>query len=140
MNFELLQKALENGKNDNLHDLSIETIHKKKNDILQKLRLNGKILSKYNKDLKNYQYIDNVDGFKLGAKVRWIDILDLENISLRSGGFLCSVENSDNDVICKIRLFNNRIITIKMSQCLLFQLFNQEEIVILKALKLLSKK
>ena len=140
MDFELLQKALENGKNSNLQDLSIDIIHKKKNDILQKLRLNGKTLSKYNKELKNYQYIDSVDSFKLGAKVRWIDILDLDNISLKAGGFLCSVESTDNDVICKIRLFNNRVITIRMSQCLLFQLFNQEEIVILKAFKLLTKK
>ena len=142
MDIELLEKAIENGKNSNLCDIDIDNINKKKNDILQQLRLNGKIVSNYNKQLKNYQYIDDANMFKLGAKIRWIDILDLNNISLRSGGFLCSVNNDiiDNDILCKVRLFNHKIITIKMSQCLIFQLFNNQELVILKAFKLLSKK
>lgn len=140
MDFELLQKALENGKNDNLKELSLEIINKKKNDILQKLPLDGKTVSKYNKELKNYQYIDDVNILKLGAKIRWIDILDINNISLRVGGFLCSIDSSVDDINCKVRLFNNKIITVKVNQNLIFQKLNDEEIIILKAFKILSKK
>lgn len=140
MDFELLQKALENGKNDNLKELSLEIINKKKNDILQKLPLDGKTVSKYNKELKNYQYIDDVNILKLGAKIRWIDILDINNISLKVGGFLCSIDSSSDDIICRVRLFNNKIITVKANQILMFQQLNKEEIIILKAFKILSKK
>tara|TARA_B100001758_G_C18404690_1_gene611251 strand:+ start:149 stop:571 length:423 start_codon:yes stop_codon:yes gene_type:complete len=140
MDFELLQKALENGKNSNLSELSIEVINKKKNDILQKLALDGKKVSKYNKELKNYQYIDDINALKLGAKIRWIDILDIDNISLRVGGFLCSIDTVENYIICKVRLFNNKIISIKANQNLIFQQLNDEEIIILKAFKILSKK
>lgn len=141
MDFELLQKALENGKNDNLKELSLEIINKKKNDILQKLPLDGKTVSKYNKELKNYQYIDDVNILKLGAKIRWIDILDINNVSLKVGGFLCSIDSSSSDdIICRVRLFNNKIITVKANQILMFQQLNKEEIIILKAFKILSKK
>jgi len=140
MDFELLQKALENGKNDNLKELSLEIINKKKNDILQKLPLDGKTVSKYNKELKNYQYIDDVNILKLGAKIRWIDILDINNISLKVGGFLCSIDSSSDDIICRVKLFNNKIITVKANQILMFQQLNKEEIIILKAFKILSKK
>lgn len=140
MDFELLQKALENGKNDNLKELSLEIINKKKNDILQKLPLDGKTVSKYNKELKNYQYIDDVNILKLGAKIRWINILDINNISLKVGGFLCSIDSSSDDIICRVRLFNNKIITVKANQILMFQQLNKEEIIILKAFKILSKK
>lgn len=140
MDFELLQKALENGKNDNLKELSLEVINKKKNDILQKLQLDGKTVSKYNKELKNYQYIDDLNILKLGAKIRWIDILDINNISLRVGGFLCSIDSGVDDINCKVRLFNNKIITVKANQNLIFQKLNNEEIIILKAFKILSKK
>ena len=140
MDFELLQKALENGKNSNLSELSLEVINKKKNDIIQKLALDGKKVSKYNKELKNYQYIDDINALKLGAKIRWIDILDIDNISLRVGGFLCSIDTVENYIICKVRLFNNKIISIKANQNLIFQQLNDEEIIILKAFKILSKK
>ena len=140
MDFELLQKALENGKNSNLSELSLEVINKNKNDILQKLQLDGKTVSKYNKDLKKYQYIDDINILKLGAKIRWIDILDIDNISLRVGGFLCSIDTAENYIICKVRLFNNKIISIKANQNLIFQQLNDEEIIILKAFKILSKK
>lgn len=140
MDFKLLQKALENGKNDNLKELSLEIINKKKNDILQKLPLDGKTVSKYNKELKNYQYIDDVNILKLGAKIRWIDILDINNISLKVGGFLCSIDSSSDDIICRVKLFNNKIITVKANQILMFQQLNKEEIIILKAFKILSKK
>lgn len=140
MDFELLQKALENGKNSNLSELSLEVINKKKNDILQKLKLDGKTVSKYNKELKNYQYIDDINALKLGAKIRWIDILDIDNILLRVGGFLCSIDSGVGDINCKVRLFNNKIITVKANQNLIFQKLNDEEIIILKAFKILSKK
>lgn len=140
MDFELLQKALENGKNSNLSELSLEVINKKKNDIIQKLALDGKKVSKYNKELKKYQYIDDINALKLGAKIRWIDILDIDNISLRVGGFLCSIDTAENYIICKVRLFNNKIISIKANQNLIFQQLNDEEIIILKAFKILSKK
>jgi hypothetical protein len=140
MDFELLQKALENGKNDNLKELSLEVINKKNNDILQKLQLDGKTVSKYNKELKNYQYIDDLNILKLGAKIRWIEILDINNISLRVGGFLCSIDSGVEDINCKVRLFNNKIITVKANQNLIFQKLNNEEIIILKAFKILSKK
>jgi len=115
-------------------------INKNKNDILQKLQLDGKTVSKYNKDLKKYQYIDDINILKLGAKIRWIDILDIDNISLRVGGFLCSIDTAENYIICKVRLFNNKIISIKANQNLIFQQLNDEEIIILKAFKILSKK
>lgn len=55
-------------------NLSKEIITQSKNDILQRLPLNREELKTFHKKLKGYRYIDNLDDFKIGNYVRWINL------------------------------------------------------------------
>lgn len=140
MDLTLLERALDNPNNATLANLDIELVKSNKNNILQQLNLDREKLKKYNKMLKGYLYIDNVSVLKIGSMVRWIDILDLDNIKLRQGGLLCDIINSNENILFRVKLFNNRIITINYTNCLIFQLFTHQEKIILKAFELVKKK
>lgn len=139
MDLDLLEIAIENPKNANLANLDIDSIKSDKNNILQQLKLDREKLKKFNKQLKGYLYVDDINKFKIGSMIRWIDILDLQDINLRRGGLLCDIKSSNDNILCYVKLFNGRIITINYINCLIFQKFNQQELLILKAFQLVNK-
>ena len=64
---EKLNKALENDDNLSLLNLTRDKIAKDKNDILQQLQFNGETLKGFNKKLKQYRYIDELNDIKFGS-------------------------------------------------------------------------
>ena len=139
MNIELLEQALENEDNYNIAKTTSQEIKNKKNDILQKLQLNKDNIKLYHKKLRDYIYVETIKDLKYGATIRWINLKQFENIKITNGGILCDIKANNNGISLVIKLYNNHFINVIFNENLIFQLLNQEEKLILKALTLLSK-
>ena len=131
-------------------NLSKEIITKEKNDILQRLPLERETLKTFHKKLKNYRYINNLNDFKVGNYVRWINLENLlerekngetennENtvIKLTNGGFICDiVENSNGKNILLCRNNFNKLFEISLNKCIVFQKLNNHENIIMSILQ-----
>lgn len=131
-------------------NLSKEIITKEKNDILQRLPLERETLKTFHKKLKNYRYINNLNDFKVGNYVRWINLENLlereknedsetnENtvIKLTNGGFICDiVENSNGkpNLLCRNNF--NKLFEISLNKCIVFQKLNNHENIIMSILQ-----
>tara|TARA_B100001758_G_C18407058_1_gene612835 strand:- start:360 stop:788 length:429 start_codon:yes stop_codon:yes gene_type:complete len=141
MNYELLKSALENPNNLNFVDYSFDNIHKSKNDILQKLNYDSNTLKFINKKLKKFIYIENYNDITPGSYIKWINISNSNDLSLKNGGYFCNFKNTEEpeNTIAVIKLFNNTYISIYLNHNLIFKKITQQEDIILKALKLLNK-
>lgn len=143
-------------------NLSKEIITQNKNDILQKLPLDREELKTFHKKLKGYRYIDNLDDFKIGNYVRWINLGKLlereknekdekdekdekgenninditHSLKLTNGGFICEiVESSDGKPNLLCRNSYNRMFEISLNKCIVFQKLNNHENIIMSILQ-----
>tara|TARA_Y100000768_G_C23979931_1_gene685136 strand:+ start:1595 stop:2014 length:420 start_codon:yes stop_codon:yes gene_type:complete len=139
MDIELLEKALNNNENLSIINTNIQEIKTHKNDILQKLNLKRNDLKNYNKKLLDYKYVDNIKNLHYGSNIRWINLKNLNNISLNMVAILCDIKILENGIALTLKTFNNRFITLYLNENLIFQKLNSEEKIILKALSCLNK-
>lgn len=139
MDLSLLEKALEDNSNYNLIETSIQEIKDKKNNILQQLGLNRDILKDYHKKLKEYMYIDSIEGLKEGHVLRYINLNNIDNIKLSSSVILCTINMNKKGIAVVVKIFNNKHITLFLDKILLFKKFSNSEKILLNAIKLLNK-
>ena len=139
MDIESLLHALDNDNNEGIVDLNIATIAKNKNDILQKLRLPRNELVALQKKLKLYRYIDDLKDIRFGGYIRWISLKNPEVIKLTNGGIVCDIKEINDDIHIKCKNRMNMIFQTKLSEGIIFQKLNDQEQVILNALKYLEK-
>jgi hypothetical protein len=138
MDINNLLQALDNNKNENIIDLDNIIIAKRKNDILQQLGLSRTELIILQKKLKKYRYIDGLKDLQFGNYIRWMNLKNPEIIKLTNGGIICDIKELNNDIhiYCKNNI--NRIFQIKLSEVIIFQKLNNQENVILQAIKYLE--
>ena len=136
-----LLHALDNEENEDIINHDHETISKEKNDILQKLKLSRDVIKSLHQKLKLYRYVDNLEGIRFGAYIRWISLKNPnpDKINLTNGGFICNIEILNDDIYITIKNNMNRLFKIKMSENLIFQKIMQQEQVILSAMKYITK-
>ena len=115
--------------------------HLQNKDILQKLKLGKDILKGLHQKLKQYRYVDSLEGIRFGAYIRWISLKnsDPEKIKLTNGGFICNIEILNDDIYITVKNNMNRLFKLKLSENLVFQKLMQQEQVILSAMKYLNK-
>ena len=147
------EKDLLNGIDMNL---TKEIVTKEKNDILQRLPLDRDSLKTIHKKLKGYRYINNLDDFKIGNYVRWINLAKLierensspiENeeeesieIKLTNGGFICDIVENTNgkpNLLCRNNF--NRLFEVSLNKCIVFQKLNNHENIIMSILQYINK-
>jgi len=136
-----LLHALDNDENEDIIKHDNEKISKEKNDILQKLQLSRDTIKELHKKLKDYRYVDTLEGIRFGAYIRWISLKNSnpEQIKLTNGGIICNIELLNDDIYITVKNNINRLFKIKMSENLVFQKLMQQEQVILSAIKYLTK-
>jgi len=139
MDIESLLHALDNDNNEGIVDLNMATIAKNKNDILQKLRLPRNELVALQKKLKLYRYIDDLKDIRFGGYIRWISLKNPEIIKLTNGGIVCDIKEINDDIHIKCKNRMNMIFQTKLSEGIIFQKLNDQEQVILNALRYLEK-
>ena len=148
---DTLLTALENDKTNNIMKTSKSEIKEEKNDILQQLQLPRELLKEYHEKLKNYRYINNIDGLESGHYIRWINLKDIEKSQqspkhkqlyippINKGGYLCDIDVINDDVHLIMKSIYNRHFILKMSEVLVFKRLTDDEQIILSAMKYIQK-
>ena len=101
-------------------------------NILSELGLPKSKVKEYQKSLKKYKYIDDLNKLKIGSYIRWID-----KGVLKKGMFLCDIVIGDNGVYLKGKVFQY-MINLNIEDCILFQKLSNDETVILSAINLVD--
>ena len=130
----LIQKALDNENNTSIMKLTHSQIMAEKNDVLQKLQLSSQALKDIHKKLKSYRYVEDVTDINYGSYVRWIKLTNPESVKLSNGGILIDIKITDSglQLLCKNNM--NRVMQIKLDECLVFQKLTEQEKIILSVL------
>lgn len=134
LDIEKLLSALEDEENADLLELDMKKITEEKSDILNKLELPKKQQKDLLKKLKHYRYIDELPGMKYGSYIRWISLKNPENLRLTNGGIVCEMKVGDNGIVIVCKNNFNRFFQLNMTETLIFQKLNEQELVLLSAL------
>lgn len=134
LDIEKLLSALEDEENADLLELDMKKIAEEKSDILNKLELPKKKQNDLLKKLKHYRYIDELPGMKYGSYIRWISLKNPENLRLTNGGIVCEMKVGDNGIVIVCKNNFNRFFQLNMTETLIFQKLNEQELVLLSAL------
>ena len=129
-----LINALDNNDNENILNFTTRKIMELNLKILKELMLNKETTILYLKKLKGYKYVDEINVLKCGMFVRWIPIVDPDNITLTHCGIVCDIKITDDGIIIICKNFMHRHYTFKMDEVLIFQKLTGQEMVILSAL------
>ncbi len=136
---ELMEKAVNNSKNDSIVKLNSFKIARGKKMILNELNLNKNEQQDILNKLLNYRLVDEIKDIEVGNYIRWISIKeDVEEIKLTNGGHIVSleIENDGLHIKCKNR-FNN-IFEIRLDENIIFQKLTDQEELLLKVIDYLE--
>jgi len=113
------------------HITDSNTIQYRKKQILQKVVLDKDEMNHYQKLLREYRYVDEVDELRLGSYIRFFR-LTTNTLELRSGGFLADIQMNEEIVL----LFKNRnkFFKLKLNECILFQKNTTQEKILIQIL------
>ncbi len=135
---ELLD-ALENETNSSIVNLTNRKIKEHKNTILQQIFSKKDDLKKYHKVLKDYRYCNDMRDIQYGFFVRWFNLKDEDNISLKKGAVILDMLIVEGGVQLLLKTFRNNLFKIKFDEVVLFQKISREEKLILSVLEYLEK-
>ena len=139
-NNEILDKALDNEKNDIILSLTNKKINEMNLRIIKELGFNKEDTLLYVKKLKGYRFVDEIKDIKPGTFLKWIPINGEGGyLPLHSGGIICDIKITDNGTFIACKNFANRFYQFKIDDVLIFQKLTNQEQVILSALDHLSK-
>jgi hypothetical protein len=108
------------------------TIQERKRTILKNIVLDSTELNHYQKLLKEYRYVDEIDELRLGSYIRFFR-LDTDTLELGRGGFLADIQiyKQQIQLLFKNR---NRFYKINMNSSILFQKNTPQERVLIQIL------
>lgn len=135
----LLEKALENENNTAVSQLNTRKIGAEKMRQLIQLGLGSSVLADYAYKLRDYRYVDDLNGLTHGAYIRWIDLKNPERLCLARGAIICDIKIGEKGVqlLCKTHP-NPALFHVIMDEVLIFQRLSQQERVILSAMDYLD--
>jgi len=135
----LLEKAMENENNATVSTLTTRKIGAEKMRQLVQLGLSQSVLADYAYKLRDYRYVDDLNGVTHGAYIRWIDLKNPERLSLARGAIICDIKIGQKGVslLCKTQP-NPAMFHVIMDEVLIFQRLSQQERVILSAMDYLE--
>ena len=134
MDVNKLADALDNENNESIMNFTNKKIIEMNYNILKELHLDKETTLNYLKKLKGYRYIDEISDLKYGSYIKWIPIIDPNNLPLHYTGIICEIKITDDGVFIICKNFMHRHYTFKMDECLIFQKLIHQEQVILSAL------
>ncbi len=121
---------------DNKTTQEIEEAVEKSLDTLTCARLTKKARHDILKRLVGYRYVDQLDELHVGKFTRWIQKYALSpdvkfEYVVQRGGFLTSIDFTDNGIVLTIKMWNNRLYKIAFDNCLIYQKLSVGEELIL---------
>ena len=142
---KVLEDALKNESNESIVTKTNKDICNIKKNILNEINIsNDKREDIYNR-LEDYRYIDDINEFKEGSFIRWINlknVSDIDKIKLSNGAVISEIKLKGDDIriVCKLP-FGKRMkyMEILGGSCLIFQKLSDQEKIILSVLDYLNK-
>ena len=141
MDVNKLLKALDDDSNEQLLNFTSKQITEMNLKIINELQLERKEALDIMRKIKGYKYVDDLNDLKYGTYLRWIPIVDPNNIFITKGALFCEYKIKDDGIylICKNFGYSNKHFQIKLDESLVFQKLTDQEMVLLSALDHLSK-
>lgn len=134
LDIDKLEKALDNNSNESIINFTTEKIKEMNWKIIQELKLDKPVALDYLGKLKGYKYVDELTDLKHGGFVRWIPIIDPDNLPLNQCGIVCDIKIADEGVFITCKNFMHRHYNFKMDDVIIFQKLTSQELIILSAL------
>ena len=142
---KVLEDALRNESNESIVKKTNKEISDIKKSILNELNIKDELRDKLYNSLEEYRYIDDINEFKEGSFIRWINlknISDIDKIKLSTGAVISEIKLKGDDIriVCKLP-FGKRVkyMEILGGSCLIFQKLSDQEKIILSVLDYLNK-
>ena len=136
---ELMEKAVNNSKNDSIVKLNSFKIARDKKMILNELNLNKEEQQVILNKLLNYRFVDEIKDIEVGNYIRWISIKqDVEEIKLTTGGHIITLEIENDGVHIKCKNRFNNIFEIRLDENIIFQKLTDQEELLLKVIDYLE--
>jgi hypothetical protein len=140
---EILNETIKEiiGELDDKHLLFMSSgkIKELKNNILQKLYLTREELLRYNKVLKQYRYVDEIDEIKIGAYIRWFNLTKQDKLKLTNGGIILDMTKGKDDILIICKNNRTRIFSLNMNKCIIFQKISSQEQILIKIVDYIQK-
>jgi hypothetical protein len=130
-----MERILEEMDKYNLTDHA--TINKQKNVILSQLLEKEHERRAYRKLLVDYRYVDEIDEFRIGSYVRYVNISKLEkdkSFSLFRGGFIVDLQTREEKVYLLCKNGGNKFFKILLQDSIVFQKNTKQEKLLLDIL------
>ena len=142
----VLENALSNDANERIMNLTREKMNEYKLKLFDEINVNENVKAELLEKLELYRYIDDINDFKEGSYIRWINlakITDINNIKLERGAYISEIKMQEDDVhiVCKLLWGRRGVRHIELlgGNNLIFQKLTEQEQIILSVLEYLNK-
>lgn len=142
----VLENALNNDANERIMNMTRDKMNEYKIKLFDEIRINEVIKKELLEKLELYRYIDDINDFKEGAYIRWINLTkvnDINKIKLENGGYISEIKMQEDDVhiVCKLLWGKRGVRHIELlgGNNLIFQKLTEQEQIILSVLEYLNK-
>tara|TARA_X000001036_G_C20550058_1_gene753990 strand:- start:645 stop:1100 length:456 start_codon:yes stop_codon:yes gene_type:complete len=135
---EALLQSLDNDENVSMINLTTKKIIDMKLDALDELNLEDEYLKELMVQLNDYRIVNEIPDIKYGNYIRWINLINPNDITLRKGGMVVDILLEKTGTHVRVKNNLNRFFQIKMDQCIIFQKLNTQEEIILQVLDYLD--
>jgi hypothetical protein len=139
LNMASLEKALDNENNAVVSTMTTRKIGAENMRQLQQLGFSPATFTDYAHKLRDYRYVDDLNGLTHGAYIRWIDLKNPERLCLARGAIICDIKIGQKGVhlLCKTHP-SPAMFHVIMDEVIIFQRLSQQERVILAAMDYLD--
>ena len=141
----VLENALNNDSNEQITKLTRAKIDEYKNNIFDQINIDGNQKKELLEKLELYRFIDDINDFKEGSYIRWINLSKINNvdeIKLVNGGYISEIKMQEDDVhiVCKLLWGRRGVRHIELlgGNNLIFQKLTDQEQIILSVLEYLN--
>lgn len=138
----VIQDALACNANSSITKTTYDEIQLYKDNVYEELSIPEEERIEFNRKLKGYRYISELNDFREGQFLRWIKLTASTDYQLARGGFSVKVDiiNEDVHVTCKLPIKRGfKHIVLKGSENIFFQKLSDSEQIILSAIEYLNK-
>ena len=136
---ELLEKALDNERNESIIKLNSSKILRIKENIIDDITKTKQEKKELLKKLKLYRYVEELPDIEIGNYIRWIPLRDPDVIRLTNGGIIIGIELMEDGIHIRCKNNMNRIFQIRLNENLVFQKITNQEQILLKVVDYLEK-
>ena len=111
---------------------SVQDINKRKEDLLNELRLPVADVKQLLQKLKHYRYVMELPDLELGSYIRWINLNHGETIYLTNGSFIADIMIMKDGIQIRCKNRFGKIHQLKFDEHLIFQKLSDQEHILLQ--------